>query len=154
MKRLALALLGCGALLATSAAAQTETDDIELARTHIATERKAIVAKNMELSEEQSDAFWPVYNEFQEAKRDVSDRRVKLIQEYAEKYGTLSEDHAIKMLKEMLDIGEDELEVQKEFVRKFEKVLPAMKVFRYYQIESKLDAVVEYELARSIPLVE
>jgi hypothetical protein len=37
---------------------------------------------------------------------------------------------------------------------KFQKALPAIKVARYYQIENKIQAVVQYGLADSIPLVE
>lgn len=154
MKRTMLILLGFAWLVPAGAGAQTDTDAIEVTRSQFETERKAIVAKNMELETGQSEIFWPVYNEYQAEKREVADRRVKLILEYAEKYGTLTEENAIEMLKEMQSIAEDELELQQKFVRKFEKVLPALKVFRFYQIENKLDAVVGYELALTVPLVE
>jgi hypothetical protein len=108
----------------------------------------------MDLDEEQSAAFWPVYNEYQADKRALGDRRVKLVREYAEKYGELTEENAISMLKEMQSIAEDDLELQRDYVRKFEGVLPALKVFRFYQIEHKLDAAANFELARTIPLVE
>jgi len=93
-------------------------------------------------------------NEYPADKREISDRRIELIRDYAEKYGTLMEHDAIEMLKEMQGIAEDDLELQQKFVCKFEKVLPALKVFRFYPLENKLDAVVVYETARVIPLVE
>jgi hypothetical protein len=36
---------------------------------------------------------------------------------------------------------------------KFAATVPAMKVARYYQIENKIRAVINYELADAIPLV-
>lgn len=143
-----------GMTLATRAVAQTTTDAIEVTRAAIQTERRAIVAKTMELTEPESQAFWPVYNEYWAEMNKVLDRRVRLITDYAEHWGDISDEKAGSMLDEFFKIQEDRLKVKKSYVKKFKKVLPTKKVARYYQVENKLDALIDVDLAQGIPLLK
>jgi hypothetical protein len=129
-------------------------DDVELSREVLQTQRKALVAKNMDMTEEESQVFWPVYNDYRAAVREVNDRKVKLITDYAANYGTLSDEKAEEMLSEFLKIQKAEVKVKKGYVKKFKRVLPIKKVLRFYQVENKLDAIVNFQLARDIPLVK
>ncbi len=140
-------------LLAPQSFAQG-TDEVEVGRAVAQAERKMVVAKNMELSEEESSAFWPVYNDFHEALRKVNDRRVALIQQFAKDYETLSDEAAEQLVADYFDIQQERLKIRKSWVKRFNKVLPPRKVARYVQVENKLDAIVNFELARSIPLVQ
>jgi len=153
MKRLLAAALLLAVVPGARSMAQT-TSDIEVERAQLATERKAIVAANLPMSEQESTAFWPVYEQYRNTMREVGDRRVKLIKDYAAAYQNLTDDQAKKMLKESQEIGKKELDVKEDYVGKFSKVLPPKKVARFYQIESKLDAMVAYGLAREIPLAK
>jgi hypothetical protein len=140
------------AMTVTAMAAQVE-DEIELTRDVIKTERKAIIANNMQFTEEESQAFWPVYNDYQEEMREVGDRKVKLIMDFAKDYETLTAGQANAMLEELLSIKKVDLKVKKKYVTKLKKVLPAKKIMRFYQLENKLDAIINYQLAAEIPLV-
>jgi hypothetical protein len=153
MRRLLAAAFLLTVVTSTRLSAQT-TSDIEVARAQLATERKSIVAQNLPMSEQESTAFWPVYENYRSAMREVGDRRVKLIKDYAAAYQNLTDDQAKKMLRESQDIAKKELDVKEDYVGKFSKVLPAKKVARFYQIESKLDATVAYGLAHDIPLAK
>lgn len=152
MKRAILVLCLLAMTGGTLLAAQT-TDEIELTRQVIQTERQAIVTAAMQLTEEESQAFWPVYREYREARSRVHDRTVKLVKEYAESYETLGEDRAESMLREILDIRQSELDLKAKYIKKFKKALPTMKVVRFFQVENKMDAVIDFELATEIPLV-
>jgi hypothetical protein len=129
-------------------------DEIELTREVIQTQRKAIIAKNMQFTEEESQAFWPVYNVYREAMRKVGDRKVKLISSYADNYRDLTDEEAKGLLAEFLKIQKAEWKVKKKFVRKFRKALSEKKVMRFYQVENKLDAIVNVQLAADIPLAK
>ena len=131
--------------------AQT-TDEIELTRSVIQTEKKAIVAANMQFTEEESRAFWPVYNEYQNDLRKVNDKFVKLIEDYAESYLTLTNDEADDLLKESLDIEKERHELKESYMKKFKKELSSKLVARYYQVENKLETIINYEIAATIPL--
>ena len=139
-------------LIASPALAQMR-DAVELKRSMIQTERKMIVSANMPLTEEESKAFWPVYNELHETLRRLNDRRTDLIIDLANEFDILSGERAQEMVKEALDIEEERIKIQRKFLGKFNKVLPPKKVARFYQIENKLNARVAYELASRIPLI-
>ncbi len=148
-----LATLAAGIALTAPAAAQVRSE-IELTRQQIQTERQALVTAGMELTDEQAKAFWPVYREYRAELAPIGDRRVELIMGYAEKYGSVTDEYAQKMLDEHLNIQQAALEIQRKYVPRFLAALPAVKVARFYQLENKLDAVVNYDLAMSIPVLQ
>jgi hypothetical protein len=137
-------------------AAQTEkpADNMNIVREALRANKKALVADNMQLTESEATAFWPVYEEYQKEMTAIGDRTVKLIQDYAATYEKMTDAAAGKLLKEMMSIQGDRAKVQEKYLPKFEKVLPMTKVACFYQIENKIRAVVDYDLASQIPLVE
>jgi hypothetical protein len=150
---IALAAVTAGVVFSTPAAAQVRSE-IELTRQQIQTERQALVTAGMELTDEQAKAFWPVYREYRAELAPIGDRQVELIMGYADKYGSVDDDYAQKMLEEHLNIQQAKLEVLRKYVPRFLAVLPAVKVARFYQLENKLDAVVAFDLAASIPVLQ
>jgi len=125
---------------------------IELTREVVQTERKMIVSANMAFSDEESQQFWPVYNNYQSDIREVNDRRVELVRSYLEDYDTLNDEQAEKMIREFLAIEVDRLSLKRSYIRKFKKTLSQKKVLRFYQIDNKLDTIIDFDLARGIPL--
>jgi threonine synthase len=141
-------------LVGAAPAAAQDRAAIELTRQEIQTERQAIVAKNLPLTEQQSATFWPLYREYRTALAPVGDRYVALLTGYAEKYGSLTDPDAEAMLKEFFAIQNEKQKTQSKYVDRFKKVLPATQVARFYQIENKLDAIVNYDLAGEVPLAQ
>ena len=117
-------------------------------------QKRLIIMENMELTEEEGKAFWPVYEKHQEELFQVSQRGAQLILAYASAYQTLTDDQAVKLIDEYYDIQDDRLAVMKKLAADVGKVLPGKKAFRYMQIESKLTAIARYELAKEIPLAQ
>ena len=137
--------------LTAPAFAQGATD-IELTRAQIQTERQAILAKAMKFTEDESLAFWPAYRDYRMDMARLGDRLVKVITEFTSANAALSDEQANRLLDEFLDIKSKEVSVKKKYVGVFRKLLPAAKVTRFFQLENKLDAVVNFELAATIPL--
>jgi len=139
---------------AAPAVAQTDRDAIEVMLSLAKTERKAIVAQNMQLTEAESEAFWPIYNEYADKLKGFGERDAKLIQDYAANFAALTDDKAAELLKEAQSIDQDRIKARVDYAKKLRKALPATKVARAYQVESKIDAIIEFELARAIPLAQ
>ena len=156
MKRIALLLLLAVALVAPAAYAQTAVDDVEITRSDIQADRKALVAANMELTETEGAAFWPVYNAYRQEMNKVTGRAVKVIMDYAAAYNddSLTDEQAGALIKEYLGAKQDKAKLAASYQKKFEKVLPGKKVARFYQIENRLDLIVEMAAAVEIPLVK
>jgi len=118
-------------------------------------EERLIVAANMDLKEAEAKGFWPVYDTYQADLGKLNERLGKLIRRYADHYknNTLTDATAKSLLNEALAIEQAEVNMRQAYAPKLAAVLPATKVARYLQIESKIRAVIKYELADGIPLV-
>lgn len=149
-----LLLFTTGPVLAqTESSAADMNDTIEMIRSVAALERKAVITKGLQLSGAESQAFWPIYDEYVAEKKRVNDRLVRLITDYADNYQSMTDDFAKSMVDDHMRIQGDLLKVRKKYIRKFTKVLSDIKLARFYQLENKLDAVANVKLAQQIPLV-
>jgi hypothetical protein len=128
-------------------------DAIELTRTLIQAERQAIVSSTMALSDAEGALFWPVYRQYRGELAQVGDRWLKLVKTYAENYENLSDELAEHILAEHFKIEQAALEVKVKYIPRFREALSSVKLARFYQIENKLDAVVDYDIAEAIPLI-
>ena len=148
-------VLAFATLLTLPAAAQTSSD-MQILANKIKADKKLVVAANMKLTEEEGKAFWPLYDAYQADLQKINQRTGAGIKRYAEAYnkGEVSDETAKKLLNEMISIEEAEVKLKRSYVPKLEKAIPGVKVARYMQIESKIRAVVRYELATQIPLVQ
>ena len=135
-------------------AQEKPADNMQLVREKIKTDKKLFIAQNMNLTESEAKVFWPVYEDYQKELGKLVDKTVKLIDNYATNYQTMTEEAAKELINGYLTIEGERVTLMKSFLPKFRKVLPEKKVARYYQLENKIDAVVNYGLARQIPLVK
>jgi len=119
-------------------------------------DKKLIVSDNMQLTEREAKGFWPIYDAYQADLHKANNRLIAVIQSYANDYQneTMTDQKARKLVDDLLAIENGEVQRQKSYVPKLMAVLPPRKVMRYLQIESKIRAVVRYQLAQNIPLVE
>lgn len=156
MKILSAAMVAATMLVGQAAIAQDKpADNMAIVMEKVRADKKLLVAANMDLSEQEASAFWPVYEAYQKDLAALNERTRKAIESYATAYnaGAVPDDTAKKLLDEALAIEAAEVDLRKSYVPKFSKVLPAAKVARYYQIEQKIRAAIKYELANGIPLV-
>ena len=126
--------------------------ELELTRASVQVARQAYVTSAMDLEAKEAEAFWPLYREYRDAMGKVNDRTAKLLVEYLTTYDNLSDDAAKRMLNDFLSIEKARTGVKTQWVTRFSKVLPPRKVARFFQVDNKLDAVINAELARSVPL--
>lgn len=155
--RLAILLAISVAIPAAFAIAQeSATSNMEILRQKIKADKKLLVAENMALTDAEGKAFWPIYDAYQKDLQQLNARLEKTIDAYAEAYnkGSVSNETAKKLLDESIAIDEAEAALKRSYVPKLQKAIPAAKVARYIQIENKIRALLRYELAAEIPLVD
>ena len=135
--------------------AQFEDDRaVQLTRSAIQAERQAILAANLELTEKESAVFWPLYQEYRDALESAISTRVELLNEYFASYETLTDKEAIALLDKHIAWEKELLKVQGEYAKKMSRALPGKTVAKFFQIENKMDIIIEYELAGEIPLIK
>jgi hypothetical protein len=133
-----------------------QADNMQILLNKIKADKKLLVAANMGLTESEAKDFWPVYEAYQKDLMAINKRIAGLIVSYVTDYleNTLTDEKAKKLTTEFVSIQKAEPDLQASYVPKLSKVLPPKKVIRYLQIENKIRAVVNYELAEEIPLVD
>ena len=155
MKMLAGAIAGLSLVIFSApTVAQQERDVIELVRAQVATNRQALVAENLGLTAEQSEVFWPMYRKFQNERAALVDRRVQILTDFRDNYGSLSNEKARQLLDDYLKYAQDMDKLTRKYVREFRKILDDKMVLRYMQIEGKIDTIIDYDLAQVVPLAE
>ena len=117
-------------------------------------QRKAIVGQNMYLTEEQAKVFWPLYDAYERRMDKIEDRHIREITNYVASYKTLTDANANQKLDEVLSIQQARLQTQQEYVPKFRAVLPGVVVTRFFQIDNKLRAMVQCNIAQIVPLAQ
>jgi hypothetical protein len=151
-----ITVLGLIVSLGTMPVASQEkpSDNMQIVIEKIHADKKLLIAENMQLTDAEAKAFWPVYKQYQDELFLLRTRTVKLIKSYADSYETMTNNTAKKLLGEYMTIEALGPKLRQAYLPKFRKVLPEVKVLRYFQIENKIQTALIYELAANIPLVK
>ena len=93
----------------------------------------AIITNRLSLTPEQSAGFWPVYNEYSQKRRDIHRSQRKIIND--KKAEGKTDDQVLNNLKEVQDLRQQELDLDKEYQNRFLKVISANQVIELYKAE-------------------
>jgi hypothetical protein len=112
-----------------------------------------VLGKTMQLDSAQAAAFWPLYKLYQAEAQTVYDERVAIIQDLADHFDSLDDAKAKALLDRQFVYEDKKLALMKKYKDEMLKVLPAKTVARFFQVESRLNKLVELTVASEIPLV-
>jgi hypothetical protein len=134
----------------SSASAQSSQKQLDIAAARA--QRKATVGANMNLTPDAASKFWPVYDAYEKRMDSIEDRHVKELKDFAARYDSFTDADAKKKLDEVMAIQQARLDVQKEFVPQFRAAVSQVKVTRFYQIDNKIQALIQCDIAQLVPL--
>jgi hypothetical protein len=159
MRRATLSMLAIAAALTclahgVASAQGRSTDDMEILREKLRADKKLVVATALQLTEPQGKAFWPVYNAYQSDMIKHYDRVEQLLDTFGRTYEGLTDEAASKLIKDYLTLMTEQAALLRSYAPRFLQVLPPRKVAQLYQIENKIRALVDYQLAQAIPLIK
>lgn len=137
-------------------AEESSISEMELLAAQIEIDKVLVVEDNLDLTEAEAEGFWPVYDAYQRELQAINERVAVLIEVYAIAYleDSLNDEVATALIDEMLAIEQAEADMNHAFRPKLDAVMPPAKVARYLQIERKIRAVLNYQLAAAVPLAE
>jgi Spy/CpxP family protein refolding chaperone len=138
-------------VLAVPASAQVR-DETVLTYEVIQDERKSLVLDALDLTADQRAALLPIFDAYLEKMARIDASRVALVKEFLAKYKSISDDDAAALLEKATAISQKELDVRQKYLSKFGEVLPPRKVLRLWQVENKLDTIIDAQLVKDIPL--
>ena len=140
--------------------AQTQTatgveveKDLALVRRNLRAEKKKILAANVPLTETEATKFWPVYDQYAAEMSKHYDEFYAVIKEYAANQKTLTDAQAVSMIKKWSDIQVEVAQTRQKWVPAIEKVIPGKKAALFFQIDRRLYALMDLQVASEVPLV-
>ncbi len=146
-----LALLALSPLCRAQNQEPSMASAIEVVRADMGADRAKIITAAMNFSDKDAAAFWPIYRKYEYERSTVDDRRVAVIKEYAEKYSTLTDADAKSMAERMFDCDFRLAVLKKKYFKKFNTVLPAFTVTKFFQLEHRVDLVMDVRVESSLP---
>ena len=163
MKRIVFSLMVAFLVLSAAsvaAVAQRETatgvqveKDLELLRRDLRAEKKKIIAASVPLTEDEAARFWPVYDTYALDMKKHNDEFYALIKEYAANQKTLTDEQANSMIKRWSDLQVAQAQTRQKYVPIIQKVIPGRKAALFFQIDRRLYALMDLQVASEIPLI-
>lgn len=137
----------------SGAQSQTPVDDSPRggATRNVQSDRAEIISYTMDLSPKDAAAFWPIYQEYERERSALYDRRMAVLKEYEEKYLSISDDDAKAMANRMFEYDFQAMEVNRKYFKKLNKVLPTYTVAKFFQVEHRIDLMVEMKATPTLP---
>jgi hypothetical protein len=140
------------------APAKAPADDldalVELARKDLRAGKADIVGKTMKLDAGQAAAFWPLYKQYEAERQAVGDERLAVIQDFAEHYDSMNDAKATGLLERSFGIEDKRMAIEKKYKGEMLKVLPGKVVARFFQVDRRVNNLIDLKLSSQIPLVE
>ena len=124
----ALLLLFIG-VVSTASAQRRSEEEIK----KIQDAKVAIITNRLNLTPEQSTGFWPMYNEYSQRRREIHRAQRKIIND--KKAEGQNDEAVLNNLKEVQELRQKELDLEKEYQNKFLKVITASQVIELYKAE-------------------
>jgi Spy/CpxP family protein refolding chaperone len=124
---------------------------IAMARANMRADRIALITTGMNFNDKEGAAFWPLYQQYEYERSRVDDRRAAVIKQYTQKYPNLTDAEAKAMAEQMFDCESRHAELKKKYYKKFNKVLPALTVAKFFQLERRVDLLMDMNVEYSLP---
>ena len=163
-KMMVVLILGCMCFLAVPAAhaqaaaskdSQTVSEqDVKLLRQDLRSQKKQLIAANLTLTDAESTKFWPVYDQFSAEMTTLGDKKLALIKEYAQNFGSLTDTQAQSLLNRSLALDDAATQLRIKYVPIVNKVLPGTKTATFFQMERRISTLIDLQVASQLPLVQ
>jgi hypothetical protein len=131
----------------------TVTDeDITLLRRDLRAMKMQVIGQNMSLSDTEGEKFWPIYNHYVKDLQKVNDQKYALLKQYAEMWATMSDEDALIYVRHWLEADGEAQALRLKYVPVVSQVLPGRKAATFFQLDRRLNMIVDLQLFSQIPL--
>ena len=127
--------------------------EIAMLRSDLRSTRKQVVAANMKLSDTEAEKFWPTYDQYVAELVKINDAKYALMKEYVQS-GNMTEEQADALSKRWLAVDESVVQLRLKYIPIFRKALSARGTAMFFQIDRRVQMMIDLQLASSLPLIE
>jgi hypothetical protein len=131
----------------------TVTDeDIALLRQDLRAMKMQVIGQNMSLSDTEAEKFWPIYNHYVKDLQVVNDQKYALLKQYAEMWATMNDEDALIYVRRWLETDGQAQALRLKYVPVVSQVLPGKKAATFFQLDRRLNMIIDLQLFSQIPL--
>ncbi len=130
------------------------TSYIEILKSDVNTQRRALITAAMEFTEEEAQKFWPIYKEYEIEYDKLIDKEIKLIKDYAESYDNMTDEIANQLAKQSFSIEKEQLALAETYFKKFSKELEIRRAVKLQMILNRIELMINLQKASTIPVLE
>ena len=131
----------------------TITDaDIALLRQDLRAKKMQVIGENMSLSDQEGQKFWPVYNHYVKDLSEVNNQKYALLKQYAEMWSTMTDQDALIYVRAWLEADGQAQALRLQYVPVVSQVLPGKKAATFFQLDRRLNMIIDLQLFSQIPL--
>ena len=135
--------------------AQSSVDqDIDLMRKDVRSQKKQIIAANLQLTDAEAVKFWPIYDQYTAELVKINDAKYAAIKDYATNYDTLTDDKALSLIRQILEVDQSVAQLREKYVPILSKVISGKKTALFFQLDRRLVGLIDLQLAAAIPMVQ
>ena len=145
---------GMAQATSTPSSQSTVDQDVDLLRKDIRSQKKQIIAANLQLTDAEAVKFWPVYDQYTAELVKVNDAKYGAIKEYAANYTTLTDDQAVSLTRNLLTVDQQAAQLRLKYVPIFTKVVSGKKTALFFQLDRRLVMLIDLQLASQIPMIQ
>lgn len=137
-----------------TASAQMTTEEASVVSGIYGKEKRTVYLETMNLQPNDSVAFWPLYNDFEDDRKDLGKTRIAILQRFAASYPAISNDDIHELVDDLIDTEDDINELRADYYSKIKDVTSAMVAAKFFIMESLLETQIQSALRTKIPFVE
>ena len=128
--------------------------DLDMLRKDIRSQKKQLIAQNLKLTDTEATKFWPIYDQYTAELVKINDKKYATIQEYADKYGTLSDEQAVKLMKQWMDVDIAAAQLRAKYLPIVSQAIGGRKGASFSQLDRRISLMIELQLASRVPMVQ
>lgn len=137
-----------------SVIAQNADDYIQMLKSNVQSDKIAIITETMNFTDQQSEKFWPIYNEFSNKLSKLSDKRIANIKDFAANYDSLSADKANELMENSFQYQKDRLNLTEDYYGVFAEVLGPIVAAKYMQLERMIQLLIDIQISANLPFAK
>jgi len=130
------------------------SQDLDLLRKDLRSQKKQLIAANLKLTDAEATKFWPVYDQYTAELMKINDKKYALIQDYADHWGTMTDEQALMFLRQWLDVDIAATQLRQKYVPAVSQVLNGRSTATFFQLDRRISMMIDLQLASQIPLVQ
>jgi len=128
--------------------------DLTLMRQDIRSKKKQLIAQNLKLTDAEATKFWPIYDQYTAELVKVNDKKYAVIQQYADRYGTLTDQQASTLMKQWMDVDIARAQLRAKYLPIVSQAIGGRKGATFAQLDRRVSLMIELQLASQVPLVQ